>query len=254
MALELTPLRGEDAAAILKTRISPTAISIYRSGAAQRQAVGWHHQCKPQLKPGRRSSSDDTLPEFGIAMYYVLETDILVWRNQELFATLPDDVPGFHPHWFECQPISPPLPVLPVRLNAKAPRPDSYATGDIMPLYSQRLLTCIAQAGVTFEQFPVSLIDRKTEQPIPDHYAFFHLLEQRPALDFEHSIFVRHHVQHLALTRECLKNAWLLFRIQERRNIVLIHQQLKERFERINISGLIYTPIGEYHTMLSQLP
>jgi hypothetical protein len=137
-------------------------------------------------------------------MYYVLETDILVWHNQELYATLPDDMPDFHLHWYECQPIRPPLPILPVRINAKAPRPDNYATGHIMPLYSQRLLTCIAEAGITFEQFPVSLIDVKTYQPISDSYAFFHLLEHRPAIEFEHSIFVQRHVQHLVLTPECL--------------------------------------------------
>jgi len=39
-ALELTPLCGRKIVAILKAGIGPTALPIYRGGAAQRQTVG----------------------------------------------------------------------------------------------------------------------------------------------------------------------------------------------------------------------
>jgi len=41
-ALELTPLCGRKIVAILKAGIGPTALPIYRGGAAQRQTVGPH--------------------------------------------------------------------------------------------------------------------------------------------------------------------------------------------------------------------
>jgi hypothetical protein len=52
-ALEQTPHCGQDAAPILRTGISPTALSTNQGGAAQRQAVGPQPHGEEIVWPGR---------------------------------------------------------------------------------------------------------------------------------------------------------------------------------------------------------
>ncbi len=71
-------------------------------------------------------------------MYYILESDILVWRRRELSADLKGEMPKYQPHWWDCVPLSISLPLLTFEIDTKAPMPDNYWNGDIISLYIEK--------------------------------------------------------------------------------------------------------------------
>jgi len=174
-------------------------------------------------------------------MYFVFESAIIPWRNSLLYATIQGgrpDFPEYEPHWYLAQPLIKPLPPLTFAIHARAPKLDNYPTGTIMDLYSIRLINLLHESEVKFETFPVTIIDRKTKEVLPLHYELFHLLEMYPAIE-------KQLPRGLILTEACLRSKRLLFRAKEQMNLVLIHQDLKEKLEEAGIIGCHYTPVQE---------
>jgi hypothetical protein len=175
-------------------------------------------------------------------MYFVFEAATIPWNNTLLYAEIQGgrpDFPEYEPHWFLAQPLVKPFPRLTFAIHAKAPKLDNYNTGTEMPLYSIRLINLLREAEVNFETFPITLIARKTKEVLPFHYELFHLLEMYPAIE-------KQLPRGLILTETCLRSKRLLFRAQEQMNLVLIHQDLKEKLEEAGITGCEYTPVQEF--------
>jgi hypothetical protein len=138
-------------------------------------------------------------------------------------------------------------------VNRNWPLPDNFFTGNLLNLYSTRLIEILADQGVKFETFPATLIDRKTEVALPISYEVFHLLERHPCIDKERSptsgpLAV---AEQVVLTEECMERQKLFFRAEEASELVFIHQRLKTILEDAGITGCRYITLDEY---LKQAP
>lgn len=184
-------------------------------------------------------------------MYFVFKAEVRGWRNQPLQAKLQGDLPSYHPHWWDCQPVQPRLPQLTFAINSKAPLPDNFFTGMLLELYSDTLIRPLREAEVPFETFPASVIDQKTRQLISSvSYQIFHLLELHPGLDQQQSEVDDEELEinKLVLTETCLQTKRPLFRLKELPELVLIHQDLKAVLEEEKITGCHYIPVNEFRS------
>lgn len=182
-------------------------------------------------------------------MYYVFKPDIVVWNDTLLYANLiatSANLNEFHEKWWTPQPIDNFPHGVQFAIESQAPRLDHYNTGSIYHLYSQPLLRVIREAGVAFESFPVSVVDKITGQSLPDKYELFHLLEEYPALDLDKTQFSQLGIEEIVLAKEFLESDWQLTRISQYPAIVLIHASLKDKFDELGMTGCKYTPVEEY--------
>lgn len=180
-------------------------------------------------------------------MYFVFKAAQYVWRNRILQAEIQGEVPETHPHWWDGVPLTTPPPHLTFAVSAKGPMLDAYFTGNEFDLYSARLIGLLGEAGVQFETFPATLIDRKTKTPLAVDYAVFHLLEVHPALDVRHATKGPPVVERAKFNREKVgQHERLFFRAQEAAHIVLIHVSLKQYFNEQGITGCRYEDIEEF--------
>lgn len=183
--------------------------------------------------------------------YFVLHKSTLSWRNHEIYAQLDRrqwTVEDQDRLW-KASPVTPAHSSFEFAVSPHAPKPDRLGTGSYVELYSHRLVACIREAGVRFETFPATLVDRKTKQPLEDQeHVVFHLMEVHPAIDWQKSDAdeVTQAIRRLVLSDKCLNDQPFLFRDQIRRELVFIHSSLKERFEELAISGFEYTPVEKY--------
>lgn len=181
-------------------------------------------------------------------MHYIFETEIRYWRGQLIQALPLSRELNFRPHWWFTTPLLQPLPDLTFRLNSKAPKPDNLFVGVGLSLYSERLVALLQQANVTFEAFSCILLDRKTNELLPLNYQAVHLLDAIPGVDSKKSDIDDENniLKKLVLTESCIKSGKYFFRLKERINLIVIHENLKQEFEHIGITGCIYTPVEEY--------
>lgn len=181
--------------------------------------------------------------------YYVFKPDTIVWRDKLLYAHILGGRPSFPEYdgyWWGCTPLLKPLPHLKFTVNASAPKLDNYNTGTEFDLYTERLISAIHDANVHFESFPVTIVDQKTKQPLPERYQIFHLLQDYPAFDEQQTKVSRLGVERIVLTEEFLTSQKLLVRVKQKPNIVLIHSRLKDKLELMGITGCEYIPVDEY--------
>jgi hypothetical protein len=174
-------------------------------------------------------------------MYWDLHDQFLTFPNGEgANARLLTNLPGIRAiHWWTANPLVLPTPELVFSVYPQVSRYDNYpvvTTG--IELYSQRLLTILAQAGVRFQSFPAILVDVESNAIISTNYAVFHLLECYPAIDIEQST-----ATHLILTTAFLHHARPLFRPAEAFNRMFIRQDLRTQLQEEEITGCLYEPI-----------
>jgi hypothetical protein len=179
-------------------------------------------------------------------MYSVFKPLWRSWRNQVVQAKLLTPLPPFHEldpaaNWWEARPLQSPLPMLTFAVNKHAPFLDNYRTDWSFDLYSTRLIELLRNAGIQFETFPATLLDYKTDEPLPQRYAVFHLLEIHPCIDLEQS---GHGT--LILCESCLQHKRPLFRPAEAIQLVLMHQSLHIQLNAAQITGCAYEPLSRY--------
>jgi hypothetical protein len=142
-----------------------------------------------------------------------------------------------------------PPPDLTFAVSAKGPMLDNYFTGTRFDLYSEKLVALLKDAGVQFEIFPATIINRKTKEPLSVHYQVFHLLEVHSALEVYRTTGSPPLIERLELVEEKWKaHQRPFFRVQESVDIVLMHQDLKQQLDAVGITGYRYTPVDEFHT------
>lgn len=177
--------------------------------------------------------------------YVVVTDELRSWRNRILQAEIQGNVPETYPHWWDGVPLTVPPPHLAFAVSAKGPMLDNYFTGTEFDLYSERLITLLRDAGVQFETFPATLVDRKTKTPLPVTYEVFHLLEVHPALDVYDSDDPS--VLEAELNRERIaQHNRPFFRAQECKGIVLIKDTLRQHLDEVGIRGNQYMTMEEY--------
>lgn len=181
-------------------------------------------------------------------MYSIFKVAITEWRKRLLQAEPTQPLPRYTPHWWQCQPLTAPLPEMTFAVSAKAPLLDNYWTGSIFDLYSVHLSTTLRNAGVQCETFPATRIDRTTGTTLRAPFEVFHLLEQHPALDVEQSDVTLDVVRKLVVLPAKLQHNRPFFRMAELRDIVLIRNDLRATFEDMGITGCTYIAIEEYQT------
>ena len=185
-------------------------------------------------------------------MYYVFRSIFLSWRNHTLWAEIQGGRPNFPEYksdWWEAEPLIEPLPYFTFMINEKAPKPDAYETGTEFDLYSPRLINVFQQAGIKFETFSARIIDRKSKTPLAVEYEIFHLLEKGVGIDVEKSDFdvdSPYDIRHLVMTEESMLANRLMFRDQKFKQLVLMHEQLKQQLDEIGITGCQCTPVEDF--------
>ena len=120
-------------------------------------------------------------------MYFVFRHAIRSFRNQTIQAKIQKTIPEIQPHWWDCKPLSTPLSSITFAINRNWPLPDNFFTGNLLDLYSSRMIALLNEAGVKFETFSTEIIDSKTEAVLPVSYEIFHLLESFSGVDWEKS-------------------------------------------------------------------
>src|SRR5262245_17098522 len=209
--------------------------------------------------------------------YYVFSRQMHIWRNRTQIAKPSDRTLRYagriEDHWWDAVRVVPrPATALMFFVDARAPMLDNYFTGMEFDLYSSRLVQLMQDAGVQFESLPAALLDRKTRQVLPAQYEVFHLLEKCDVIDEDKSdmgdlssvievtkldrikdaerirdIFIKGlSVNRLVLKELSAKPESMLFRIERRENLVLIHDDLKTILEAAEITGCQYTRTDEF--------
>src|SRR5262245_32652587 len=198
-------------------------------------------------------------------MYYVMEPDICIFRNQELQAVPVGDTADHQmrePHWWLAEPWIPPPQTLVFAINSKAPLLDNYDTGTLFDLYSMRLIRLLRDAAIRFETFPATLLDRKTKQVLSAQSEIFHMLEKQDVMDEKKSQIsdefqLDHlsatdpkgedaeldqvywdalHIRRLELTSSAARSKRLMFRVRNHEHLVLVHSDLKAMLDQAGIT------------------
>lgn len=182
-------------------------------------------------------------------MYFVFEPTLQGSRKDISLAKLQGIPPKTHPHWWDCEMLTTPLPLINFEVNT-TPLPDIVFTGSIFDLYSSRVIEILSRAGVLFESFPAHLVNQ-FKQTVPNaEYRIFHLLEKHPGIDFSLSNIDDEsmEIRRLVVAEERMQIKKLFFRAEGLEEIVLIHEELRELFNAHEITGCSYTPLNEYRS------
>jgi hypothetical protein len=183
-------------------------------------------------------------------MYFVFNAILESWQGALVQAKIVGKPPQTTPHWWDCVPLNEPLPLLSFTTRQNAPMFDNYFTGTIFDIYSDKLISILRQSRVTFELFPVSMLDNLTDSPLETKYNIFHILESFSGLDRKLSDIDDDNVEirRIVLTEECLRLRKPFFRLNEL-SLLLIHEELKATLEANQITGCSYTPLEEYQVL-----
>jgi hypothetical protein len=188
--------------------------------------------------------------------YFRWNSEIRAWRNRILQA----DLRPFAPDWFRidlrsCAPIADQVPIVDFEYFPSAPRPDVIFTGSEWEPFSSRLRFLLRREGVTMQEFPCRLIDRRTEAILSEDYAVVHFPGCSDCLDWNNSIYtpaqdslgrpVASSISRLVLQQHCLRAASPLVRLKGASRLTLVHQRLRHILESQGISGVTYLPLQD---------
>jgi hypothetical protein len=185
-------------------------------------------------------------------LFYVFQPDVLTRRGGLLYALIQGKVPqypDYKPHWWDAEPLSIPISPITFAVHKKSLMPDNLNTANsVFDLYSPQLINLLSDLQIKFETFPATLIDAQTQEVLPFSYKIFHLLEIYSALDESQSIRDKNigTIEKLVLNEEIANSRKLMFRVKESRNLVLVHEELKERLINNKITGCLYTPVERF--------
>lgn len=197
-------------------------------------------------------------------MYYIFKTQMVQWQGVNLQAEMQSDLPlewRRQHDWWASVSLKGLVPTLTFSIHSEAPRIDNYFTGNQFSLYSERLISILHQTGVQYETFPVSIIDQETREAIEHKYRLFHLLEIDPAIDTGKSIIEESpfstrgatEILKLVLTDTFMRQGKALTRIKERRNLTVIHEDVKNLLDEAKITGCSFMPVEDFSLGMSSL-
>jgi hypothetical protein len=173
-------------------------------------------------------------------MYFLFDSEVRSFRNSLLFAEIVSPIPDPSFDWWDAQPFARPLPPFVFEFTHNRPPPDAVYNGPDVQLYSAHLVALLVDAGVSCETFPTTILHRKTKALLSDTHVVVHLLEKAVGLD-RRTTFVDKPV----LSKLRMQEPTLFFRDAEFPYHVLIHEDLKARFDAAGMSGCRYRPVHD---------
>ncbi len=189
-------------------------------------------------------------------MYFQWLSHLRAWRN----TTLQAELQPFHPRWFDidtasCTPIPVSVPPLVHSYYAKAPLTDLIWSASTWEPYSLRLRSILVSEGIALEEFPTTIIDRRTHQLLADDYAVVHIMECHECVDLSRSRYetgIRsdgspyiRRFRSIVPSAECLDMGRPLFRLRELRSVLLVHERIKATLTENGITGVRFVPLDQ---------
>ncbi len=193
-------------------------------------------------------------------MYYVWRAAVRTWRGHPAYA----DMRPFRKDWYNviyhlsCHPFR---ELMPDKLEydmygAGGGLPDHVTSAAFEPV-SPRLARLILETGVSHEQIPASIYNKRTGAIMADDYSYFHIMNCLEALDMERTEgdidanrfgrpFLRR-VRRLVLKEEILARNPSMFRVGEFEMLVLVNDDFRNAYLRQNLTGSSFVPIDEYN-------
>lgn len=172
---------------------------------------------------------------------FIVETTGIEVGGKLLYAIPTPDPIQFSPHPWNCEPmtIQPVYPVL--ELTTAYHSIDAIPTGTIVPLYSTKLVGILEKFGVKFQLFRVSISHNASK--IAEPYYLFQLLD---SLNYERIYETRDDGKRyrLPMSERWPENDLSMFRNNEKRNIVIVKENLKISLEQ-NTTGLSFKYIDD---------
>jgi hypothetical protein len=190
-----------------------------------------------------------------VLMYFIIRPDLKTWRGKMLMARSEPLLKDCEPHWWLAQPLTKTPERFKLFILKDGPKLDNYSCGSGIDVYSKKMIDVIADHGVSFETVPVDVFDSKSKEKLDVEYFAFHLLEIYPSINLEESMVAYYEespgaisaIKNMVLKEEILEMPKPLFRMEELFGFVLIHQSLKNSFEKAGITGCKYISIDDFH-------
>lgn len=184
-------------------------------------------------------------------MYFIFEADYGVLRSEWqllLLVDYPEDL--LTPvEMYLAQPMPEPFRSMTYQFSVapgmKRPFPDHWVAAGPLFVFSERLVTLLETHGVTFETFPATLCDRKTDERLTDAYRAVNLLDRAPCFDLKKSS-VGMAIKRLVPSRELERSGLMLARDTHHQSLVVVHERLKAAIEAAGLTGCLFTPLDAY--------
>jgi hypothetical protein len=178
-------------------------------------------------------------------MYYVFQSDVKSVRNTILQARL-DVRPNIHTNWINGEKLT----EKPIELEFtvsydNVPYPDNFFTGSEFDLYSENLVQILSDFNIPFESFAV-VIKSKKSIPIEKIYKNFRLLSVEDAVDEKRSTISLTKIKKIILKNYYYEKSFYMFRLKTRLNIVIIHEEVKNKILSSGITGCKFIPISDF--------
>lgn len=174
-----------------------------------------------------------------------------------------DDIVNFY-YTHRGAPLQKPLPEITFLVNTLEGlyQQDSLWAGLPYMVFSPKLREALIGAGVTnIEYYPVKIKNRETGEIISD-YKIANIVGLIACMDKEHSVYVpdpkipdrMKNITRLVLDISKIQEGHLLFRLAERRTIVLCHQSVRDMLLSKGITGVRFIEVESGKTDLCSLP
>lgn len=183
---------------------------------------------------------------------YSILTNLPVEHHHQLFLAEAEDVPGrleFNLALIAGERPDPPLPVLPIRLDAKGPRLDYIGIANLRAdLCSQRFVDVLASQQVPFIAYQARVVDPRTEESLSDRYWVWRPVTIADAIDWErskygiHPVFQRRELSEVVLSEECLQAAPPLFSAPKYSEWI-IRNDVGDQLVHAGITGMEFYPL-----------
>jgi hypothetical protein len=183
-------------------------------------------------------------------IYHIFYCNTLYRRNKPLQAEIRGGYPVISSsEW--CNPNKPfNLPVYTFEFDGSLLMPDNIDTGGgIFNLYSPRLVEAIRGFPVQFETFPVKIIDSVSKEILSESYVIFRLREIEACLDPKKTL-----VNKPVIAQKLMDEPKYMFRNKDLPLQVIIHKDIKDCFETLQISGCRYVEILDNDKAASLFP
>ena len=187
-------------------------------------------------------------------MYYLFETESILWKDEYLYAFLKKNIPYDEVSWFS----EPRLPLVNFDfkffVNEKALFPDNYKVSPIIYLCSNKLINILKQFSIFFESYPVEIFSTGTGKFIRDDYQVIRLFKITDCLDLKSTIFKGVEIggnnlqliQKPVYKKEFLKSGIFITRIKSFERYIVIREEVRIALENAGITGVKFLAAENY--------
>jgi hypothetical protein len=178
-------------------------------------------------------------------MYYLFDSNLILWRDKYLFAISEKNIPFDENSWFTEPSLNMEDFHFRFLVDEKAPFPDNYCVDPIIQLFSTRFIEILQTQNIVFESYPAILVGKKSKKIIQKEYQVFRLTQVSDCLDLERTFFQDTPIKKRPLKmlvrpeyqKSFLNSGLLMTRISGFERQIIVHHGLKTILEREHITG-----------------